>query len=61
MSFIPPELNIRRLYTNLVPSLNFNIVSKKQGSARMSYYINEAANDMRELLLPTLESPKPKL
>lgn len=44
-----------------VSSLNFNIVSKKRGSDRMSYYINEAANDMRDLLLPTLESPKAKL
>lgn len=45
----------------LLFSLNFNIVSKKKGSARMSYYLNEAANDMRDLLLPTLESPKAKL
>ncbi|KFA71731.1 hypothetical protein S40288_09339 [Stachybotrys chartarum IBT 40288] len=42
-------------------SLNFNIVSKRMGSDRMSHYINEAANDMRELLLPTLEPPKAKL
>ncbi|ESU07290.1 hypothetical protein FGSG_01924 [Fusarium graminearum PH-1] len=42
-------------------SLNFNIVSKGLGSDRMSYYLNEAANDMRELLTPTLEPPKAKL
>lgn len=42
-------------------SLNFNIVSKGLGSQRMSYYIAEAAGDLRELLLPTLEAPKSKL
>ncbi|KAI1119404.1 acyltransferase ChoActase/COT/CPT [Nemania sp. NC0429] len=42
-------------------SLNFNIVSKGLGSQRMSHYINEAAGDLRELLLPTLEAPKSKL
>ncbi|KAI1461556.1 acyltransferase ChoActase/COT/CPT [Annulohypoxylon moriforme] len=42
-------------------SLNFNIVSKGIGSRKMSYYINEAANDLRDLLLPTLEPPKAKL
>ncbi|KAK0388709.1 hypothetical protein NLU13_4952 [Sarocladium strictum] len=42
-------------------SINFNIVSKGLGSERMSYYLNEAASDMRELLTPTLEAPKAKL
>ncbi|KFH41410.1 Carnitine O-acetyltransferase-like protein [Hapsidospora chrysogenum ATCC 11550] len=42
-------------------SLNFNIVSKGLGSDRMSYYLNEAAGDMRDLLIPTLEAPKAKL
>ncbi|KAI0896971.1 acyltransferase ChoActase/COT/CPT [Annulohypoxylon nitens] len=42
-------------------SINFNIVSKGLGSQKMSYYINEAANDIRDLLLPTLEPPKAKL
>ncbi|KAI0852585.1 acyltransferase ChoActase/COT/CPT [Daldinia vernicosa] len=42
-------------------SLNFNIVSKGLGSDKMSYYINEAANDLRDLLLPTIEPPKAKL
>lgn len=42
-------------------SLNFNVVSKGLGSARMSHYLNEAAGDMRDLLIHTLESPKAKL
>ncbi|KAI1656703.1 acyltransferase ChoActase/COT/CPT [Daldinia decipiens] len=42
-------------------SLNFNIVSKGLGSDKMSYYINEAANDLRDLLFPTIEPPKAKL
>ncbi|KAL2157497.1 hypothetical protein VTH06DRAFT_6048 [Thermothelomyces fergusii] len=42
-------------------SLNFNIVSKRLGSDKLSYYLNEAANDMRDMLLPTLEAPKAKL
>ncbi|KAI1384874.1 acyltransferase ChoActase/COT/CPT [Hypoxylon trugodes] len=42
-------------------SLNFNIVSKGLGSQKMSYYLNEAANELRDLLLPTLEAPKAKL
>ncbi|TRX93113.1 hypothetical protein FHL15_005981 [Xylaria flabelliformis] len=42
-------------------SLNFNIVSKGLGSQKMSYYISEAADDIRDLLLPTLEASKPKL
>ncbi|KAK1766970.1 acyltransferase ChoActase/COT/CPT [Phialemonium atrogriseum] len=42
-------------------SINFNIVSKGLGSNRMSYYLNEAAGDIRDLLVPTLEPPKAKL
>lgn len=42
-------------------SLNFNIVSKGLGSDKMSYYLNEAANDMRDMLMPTLEAPKAKI
>ncbi|KAK7744838.1 Carnitine O-acetyltransferase mitochondrial [Diatrype stigma] len=42
-------------------SLNFNIVSKGLGSQKMSYYLREAADDLRDLLLPTLEAPKAKL
>lgn len=36
-------------------SINFNIVSKRLGSERMSYYINEAAMDMAEVMRTTLE------
>ncbi|KAI9846566.1 MAG: Carnitine O-acetyltransferase mitochondrial [Sclerophora amabilis] len=42
-------------------SVQFNIVSKGLGSERMSFYLNEAAGDIRDLLLPTLEPPKAKL
>ena len=42
-------------------SLQFNIVSKGLGCERMSFFINEAAEDLRELMLPTLEPPKAKL
>ncbi|KAK3688412.1 acyltransferase ChoActase/COT/CPT [Podospora appendiculata] len=42
-------------------SINFNIVSKGLGSQRMSFYLNEAAGEMRDLLIPTLEAPKSKL
>jgi carnitine O-acetyltransferase len=42
-------------------SINFNIVSKGLGSSKMSYYLNEAAGDMRDLMMPTLEAPKAKL
>lgn len=42
-------------------SIQFNIVSKGLGSERMSFFLNEAAGDVRDLLLPTLEGPKAKL
>jgi carnitine O-acetyltransferase len=42
-------------------SINFNIVSKGLGSDRMSYYLNEAAGEMRDLLIPTIAPPKAKL
>lgn len=42
-------------------SIQFNIVSKGLGSERMSFFLNEAAGDVRDLLLPTIEAPKPKL
>lgn len=42
-------------------SINFNIVSKGLKSDRMSYYLNEAAGEMRDLLIPTIEPPKAKL
>lgn len=43
-------------------SLQFNIVCKKLGAQRMSYYLNEAALEMKELLMPELkEKEKAKL
>ncbi|KAI9799577.1 MAG: hypothetical protein M1825_004503 [Sarcosagium campestre] len=42
-------------------SIQFNIVSKGLGSERMSFYLNEAAGDIRDMLLPTLDAPKAKL
>jgi carnitine O-acetyltransferase len=42
-------------------SIQWNVVSKRLGSERMSFYLNEAAGDVRDLLLPTLAAPKPKL
>jgi carnitine O-acetyltransferase len=46
---------------NLWNSLQFNIVSKHLGCDRMSFYLNEAAGDIRDILLPGLEAPKAKL
>lgn len=45
----------------MIVSIQFNIVSKGLGSERMSFFLNEAAGDVRDLLLPTIEAPKPKL
>jgi carnitine O-acetyltransferase len=42
-------------------SINFNIVSKHLGNERMSFYLNEAAGDMRDLMVPTIEAPKAKM
>ncbi|KAH7071878.1 acyltransferase ChoActase/COT/CPT [Paraphoma chrysanthemicola] len=42
-------------------SLQFNVVSKGLGSEKMSFYLNEAAGDIRDLMVPTLEAPKAKL
>lgn len=44
-----------------VCSINFNIVSKGLGSDKMSFYLNEAAGDMRDMLMPSLEAPKAKI
>jgi len=46
---------------NDICSIQFNVVSKGLGSERMSFYLNEAAGDIRDLLIPTLEAPKAKL
>ncbi|KAL1954409.1 hypothetical protein VTO42DRAFT_1224 [Malbranchea cinnamomea] len=44
-------------------SLQFNIVSKRLGTERMSFYLNEAACEVRDLLMPDLlaEQEKAKL
>ncbi|KAF2245470.1 carnitine O-acetyltransferas-like protein [Trematosphaeria pertusa] len=42
-------------------SIQFNVCSKGLGSDKMSFYLNEAAGDIRDLMLPTLEPPKAKL
>lgn len=36
-------------------SIQFNIVSKNLGSERMAFYLNEAAGDIRDIMMPTLE------
>ena len=51
---------IRRIWLT-GSSIQFNIVSKGLGSERMSFFLNEAAGDIRDLLLPTTEGPKAKL
>ncbi|KAI9663066.1 MAG: Carnitine O-acetyltransferase mitochondrial [Bathelium mastoideum] len=42
-------------------SIQFNIVCKRLGADRMSFYIDEAASDMRDILLPVLEESKSKI
>lgn len=42
-------------------SIQFNIVSKRLGCDRMSHYLNEAAQDLRDLMVPTLGAEKAKL
>jgi carnitine O-acetyltransferase len=42
-------------------SLQFNIVSKGLRSDRMSYWLHEAAGEMRDLMLPTIADAKAKL
>jgi len=56
MNYIRP-----RPETNKYSSIQFNIVCKGLGSERMSFYLNEAAGDIRDLLYPSLEAPKAKL
>ncbi|KPI40817.1 Carnitine O-acetyltransferase, mitochondrial [Cyphellophora attinorum] len=41
-------------------SIQFNIVSKQLGCERMSFYLNEAAGDIRDMLTPGLQ-PQAKL
>ncbi|RMZ90418.1 hypothetical protein DV736_g2354, partial [Chaetothyriales sp. CBS 134916] len=42
-------------------SLQFNVVSKRLGCDRMSFFLNEAASEIRNILLPSLAPPKAKL
>ncbi|KAJ5281790.1 Carnitine O-acetyltransferase [Penicillium angulare] len=44
-------------------SLNFNIVCKRLGAHRMSYFLSEAASELRDVLMPDLaaQSEKAKL
>lgn len=41
-------------------SLQFNIVCKRLGAERMSFFLNEAACEMRDLLMPDLVSQPEK-
>ncbi|KAJ5912182.1 Carnitine O-acetyltransferase [Penicillium subrubescens] len=41
-------------------SLNFNIVCKRLGANRMSHYLNEAATELRDVLLPDLAAQPEK-
>ncbi|KAH8705661.1 carnitine acetyl transferase [Talaromyces proteolyticus] len=41
-------------------SLQFNVVCKRLGAERMSFYLNEAAIDLRDLLMPDLLAEKEK-
>ena len=41
-------------------SIQFNIVSKNLGCDRMAFFLNEAASDIRDIMMPTISS-KPKL
>ncbi|GAM84639.1 hypothetical protein ANO11243_026380 [Dothideomycetidae sp. 11243] len=42
-------------------SIQFNIVSKRLGVERFSHFLNEAAGDIRDLMVPSLEPAKAKL
>ncbi|KAK5175587.1 Carnitine O-acetyltransferase mitochondrial [Saxophila tyrrhenica] len=37
-------------------SIQFNIVSKNLGAERMAFFLNEAAGDIRDIMMPTLET-----
>lgn len=41
-------------------SIQFNVVSKGLGSDRMSFYLNEAAGDMRDMMMPELTAQPEK-
>jgi len=48
-------------FANICHSIQFNVVSKHLGCDRMSFYLDEAAGDIRDMLMPSLEAPKAKL
>ena len=50
-----------RLWADVPRSIQFNVVSKGLGSERMAFFLDEAAGDVRDLLLPTLEPARAKL
>ena len=37
-------------------SVQFNIVSKSLGCERMAFFLNEAAGDIRDVMMPELET-----
>lgn len=37
-------------------SIQFNIVSKNLGCDRMAFFLNEAAGDIRDIMMPTISS-----
>ena len=39
-------------------SIQFNIVSKNLGGERMAFFLSEAANDIRDIMMPTLNKAK---
>lgn len=53
-------LVIQKLLINNNTSLNFNIVCKRIGANRMSYFLSEAANELRDLLMPDLAAQAEK-
>jgi carnitine O-acetyltransferase len=42
-------------------SIQWNVVSKRLGCERMSFYLNEAAGDIRDVMMTTLQPPQAKL
>lgn len=41
-------------------SIQFNIVCRNLGAERMAFFLNEAAGDIRDIMMPTIQ-PKAKL
>lgn len=56
----PPLIYKKKNEANKCDSLNFNIICKRIGANRMSYYLSEAANDLRDLLMPDLAAQAEK-